>query len=331
MNKTPYSNAKFVSELISSLGFSTQKQAITNLAKWLNLKESSVYNKVNGRSHFTIEELYIITQNTEISFDTIFGKSLKTSAYIPFYADGFKYKPRNYTDYILNITGYYVKAKQMTNVHGYFLANEVPMFHFLQFPNLLYLKLYVWNKINWNIPGISNEYMPSELNNDAPFTHATKVLKDQFYSFASSEIWTPYMLDNTISQIKYLRNMEILTSSDDIITIKKELMQLIFYLEDLTNVGHKPENSKGQVFECDIYITDLSLGSEVIMVKSDDGSMLFQQLDVPNYMHSRDDKLLENQYNFFTKIKALSIHITKSAEIEKNFFFKRMKDQLTKL
>jgi len=317
--------------LMHNLAFVNRKDAVSYLSKWLGVSETSIYNKLNGRSHFTIEEIFVVCQNSNISLDSLIHSSSGHSSFIPFFADGLKYKPRSYDDFINNIIGYYIKVKQLTNVHGYFLANELPLFHFLSFPHLMYLKMYIWNEINWKINGIGSQYQAKEFVTNPAIQHSLKILRDQFYSFPTTEIWNPHMLDNTVSQFMYLKELQIIHDDSDLKNIKEQFSLLTDSLENLTNTGQKPENSRGVNMKCDIYITDLNIGSEVILVKSDDVNMMFQQIDVPNYMSSTDERMIVNQFNFFNNIKKISTHITQSGGKEKHLFFARIREKLDRI
>jgi len=317
--------------LIKNSGFKNQKELVVQISHWLGCKETAVYNKLNGRSHFTIEELVILCRKLQLSLDFLIFNSTSRSAHVTFFADGLRLRPRNYNDYINNIILYYTKIKQNQNARGYFLANEVPFFHLLNFPNLMYLKLYIWNKINWKISGMTSEYRFSDFKNNHELKQSISVLKELFHSFPNVEIWNPNMLDNTISQFQYLREVYIINEKDDLYYIRKEFGDLIDHLENLTLSGKKSPNSKGQEMPLDIYITDLTLGSEVILVKSDQFDMLFQQIDVPNYMQTSEQKMIDNQFTFFENIRKISTYITNAGEKERLIFFNRMRNQLAGL
>ncbi len=317
--------------IILHIGLGSQKDTVTTLSKWLGVTETAIYNKLRGRSKFTVEEIHQICTKGNIALDNIFAISTFNRGFVPFFADGLKFKPRSYDDFLNNIINYYSKIQQLKNVHGYFLANEVPLFHFLSFPYLNYLKMYIWNDINWRMPNVTEKYDTRSFIKSPEITMASKVLKEQFHSFPDTEIWNPYMLDNTISQYIYLRDSGIISEKDDIKMIELEFAKLIDYLEALTASGMKPENARGKSMPLEIYITDLSVGSEIILVLSDDFNMMFQQIDVPNYMQTTHDAMIKCQYAFFNKVKEKSVHITKAGEREKRVFFSRMRAQLSRL
>jgi hypothetical protein len=317
--------------LVAKMPFPGQKEATVHLSKILRISETSIYNKFNGRSKFTTEEIFIICKQCNISLDSILHHSDKERSFVPYFSDGLKYTPRNYADYLNNIISYYSQIKKMPEVKGYFLASEVPLFHFLFFPNLFYLKMYIWNDMNWNMSIYSNEYRPKEFINNTELSLACKALKELFYSFPSEEIWNPSMIDITISQFLYLKQMQIIKDEEQMELIKNELNELLNYLENLSNTGTKFISSDKESAPIDLYITDLSLGSELILVKSKPMNMLFQQLDAPNYIRSTDEKMCDYVWKYYNKIKKRSTHITKTGEKDKSLFFKKMREQLGRL
>lgn len=319
---------KIIETIIQQSGFKTKKLLVNQLSKWLEVSETSVYNKLRDRSKFSIEEVALICKKLKISLDGVIFNTETQNAYVHFFADGLRYQPRHYSDYINVIINYFSKIKQLQDVTGYFLANEVPLFHFLSFPNLLYLKLFIWNKINWQMPHVSRTYSFSEFKKDAELQQSVKYLKELFNSFPNIEIWNPSILDNTITQFKYLKDVKIISDKEDIYNFIKEMEKFIDYLEELTLTGFKPQNSKDQKFLTSIYITDLTLGSEIILVKSDQMDMLFQQIDVPNYMHTSDEKMIKNQFSFFENIRKISTHITHAGEKERLIFFNTLRQRL---
>jgi len=322
---------KIIENIIQQSGYKNKKMMVDDMSQWLEISTSSVYNKLQDRSRFTIEEIAIICKKLKISLDGLIFNTSSKNAYVHFFADGLRYQPRNFADYVNVIINYFSKIKQLQDVTGYFLANEVPLFHFLSFHNLLYLKLFIWNKINWQIPEVSKSYSFSEFKNDSELQQSVKYLKELFNSFPNIEVWNPSILDNTLTQFKYLKDVGIISEKDDIFNFKIEMKQFIDYLEDLTLSGHKPENSKGQKMACNIYITDLTVGSEIILVKSDQMDMLFQQIDVPNYMHTSDERMIKNQVAFFENIRKISTHITHAGEKERLIYFNTLRQRLNLL
>jgi hypothetical protein len=319
---------KIIESVIQQSGYKNKKMLVHQLSKWLEVSETSVYNKLRDRSKFSVDELALICKKLKISLDHIIFNTESQNAYVHFFADGLRYQPRHFSDYIQVIINYFSKIKQLQDVTGYFLANEVPLFHFLSFPNLLYLKLFIWNKINWKIPQVSQKYDFNAFKRDQDLQQSVKYLRDLFNSFHNVEIWNPSILDNTIAQFKYLKDVKIISDKEDIYQFSREMERFIDYLEELTITGYKPQNAKDKQMSAHIFITDLTLGSEIILVKSEQMDMLFQQIDVPNYMHTSDEKMIRNQFAFFENIRKMSTHITHAGEKERLIFFDSLRQRL---
>lgn len=317
-----------VNHLLKHHGSKNIKELVLKMSKLLDLTETSIYNKLQNRTNFTAVEILQIFSFLNMSVDEFIQDNTKYHGFVPYHADGLKYKPRNYSDYINNIIYYYTKVKQLPNAMGYFLANEVPLSHLLNFPHLTYLKFYIWNRTNWKIEGISMQYDSKTIQKDEELKHAIFVLKQLFSSFSNTEIWHPQMLDNSLSQYQYLKSIGVIHLPEDIEAIGAEFNGLVDYLESLTLSGLKPANSKGEQKECNVYFTELNIGSEVILVRSDELSLLFQQIDVPNYMRTSNAKMIEHQQLYFENIKNISTHITKTGEIARYRYMQILRNKI---
>jgi hypothetical protein len=317
-----------VEKLLPLIKGDSTKDKCLYLSKILNVSDKAVYNKLTMRSALTVDELYQIARHERFSLDSLIPEQYGDRSYIPFYSDGVKYSPRHYHEYLSNINYYFNKIKSFSNTHGYFLANEIPLFHLLDHTYLMYLKLYIWNKINWDIPNHGTEFMPEILDALPEFKQECRNLKDAFRCFESTEVWNPGMLNNTIEQWKYLKDIGVIKDPQMDKTFKNELNKLIHELETMTDSGYKIANHKSQSYKSNIFITGLNMGSELIIVRSDNASILFQQLDVPNYLRTTDTKMIQKAWEYFNRIKKTANHISDGGDKEKIQFFNTLKQKV---
>lgn len=323
-------NQNLVQNLADMLDVKNQKDLVDVLASVTKYSSSSIYNKLSGRSKFSIEELCLIATKYDFSLDELLMNKEKTS-YVPFHADGLKYNPRNYNDYIQNIIKHFLFVKRQPEVRGYFIANQLPLFHLLDFPILIYLKLFNSNRTNWKIANISKDFNFQSFKSDMELTASIQYLKDLYRTFPNTEIWNPYILDNIIGQFQYFCEIEIITSPDDLYLFKREMTALIDYMENLTYKGLKPSNKKGYEPNISIYFSEVSLGSELLLIKSSNQSIMFHQIDVPNYMYTYDERMINRQYQYFTTLQNTSINITQSNEKEKAKLFKNLRNKIQQI
>jgi BetR domain len=323
--------ARMAEKILNAFEGKTQKDKSIVVAKLLDITVSAVYNKVKGRSRFTIDELVIMAREVKMSLDVLLLMGAVDKSYIPFYADGLKFSPRSYKEFLENFNHYFSMINQLPNVHGYFIANEATLFHLLGHPQLMYLKLYLWNKINWQIPGISTMYNPDSLMCDPAFVQEAKLLKDRFYSFDSTEIWNPNMLDNILKQFRFFEDSQFIKDPTIKVQFKKELFDLIAYFENLCITGEKPQNSRSITHKSNIYYSELNLGSEMIMVESDKLEFYFQQVDIPNYMRTTDPRMIAKLKKFYTSVSKMSTNITVTGERERVQLFNQFRERCERL
>jgi hypothetical protein len=304
------------------------KEKIDNLAKLLGMTDQSIYNKVSNRSRFTVEELFTICLTYKMSIDSIIYGSSSDKSYVPFYGDGLRYSPRSFREYLLNINKYFSQIRSLENVHGYFLANELPFFHILPFHNILYLKFYIWNEFNWKIKGIPPLYNPEMVTKNSELIQESKNAYNLFCSFDSTEIWNPYILDNMLTQFENLIKVGIIRDKEHIKSFVFELNKLIELLETYTLDGHKPQNAKNQTFKSLVHCTDLNLGSEIILVKSNQINFVFQQIDIPNYLRTSDPNMTENVYSYYNASLLKSTCITLTGQLAKELFFANLRRKI---
>jgi hypothetical protein len=307
--------------IISKFPGLKKKEIIAILSKMLGTTETAIYNKLSDRSSFAVEEVCVICDELGISVDELLREANENHTFIPFYSDGLKYSPRSFPEYLRKISSYFSVVKKMENAEGYFIANELPLFHFLDFPFLMYLKFYIWNDINWRIEGLNKFYDPGMVTLHPEFIAESNLLKDYFRSFDTTEIWNANILDNTIIQFKYLVDKGIISRSDDKANIIRELNNLVDYLERMVDTGKKPANIKDVQRTGHVYFTELMLGPELILVKTDTGTMLFQQLDTPNYMRSTSKRLTDKIWQQFVTIRKRTTDITDAGEVVKHKLF----------
>lgn len=331
MKNHPYSYDRMVIHLVRQLNPLLSRGSIHQLRQWLKISESSMYNKLSGRSRFSFEELATICRQAEISMDQLIHLDNARRSLVHFHMDGLMYPPRSYAEYLKNITNHFYKVKGKSNVHGLIISHEIPVFHLLPFPHLLYLKMYIWNRINWKIKDLPAGYNPYSFISDPDAKLTISVLQDLFLSFSHTEIWHPSILDNIITQYRYIKDMGLIESEEIQNNIIQDLHGLVAYLEVITDSGQKPANLKGRQSAVQILLSGMSMGPETILVHSDDLQMLFLQTEMPNYIKTTDQLAIEKFYAFFQNVRQHSTQITQSGGKEKYLFFGSLKEKVMEL
>jgi hypothetical protein len=73
---------------------------VVKLTQLLGIKKSAAYNKINGTTQVTFDELYKIGNEFDISFDRIIHNNPFEKTPFSFYSDSLKKKPDSYMDFL---------------------------------------------------------------------------------------------------------------------------------------------------------------------------------------------------------------------------------------
>ena len=156
-----------------------------------------------------------------MSVDEFIQDNTKYNGFVPYHADGLKYKPRKlfglYQQYHLLL-----HQGKTTPTHNT-STMKVPLSSLNFFFSSHHLKFYIWNRTNWKMkefPCIIKIILSKRMKNST----CHLCVKQLFSSFSNTEIWHPQMLDNNLSQYQYLKSIGVIHLPEDIEAIGRNLL-----------------------------------------------------------------------------------------------------------
>ena len=305
------------------------KKLLQELQQALQLSKPAVYKRISGTTKLTFPEIMQICSYFDLSFDQITTGTKNITEGYPFFSNALKFKPNSLDEYWANILNHLDMVVSLPNLSTTYLTNEVPFFHYIQFPRLFCFKQYVWNRTSWNIPTPNTLYDKSFFESDSKVNNTIKELTKFYTSVDTTEIWNPDMLNITMMQLSYFVRSGAFKNTEDIKNIIDDLFALIRYLKAMADSGKKMFAS-GQRTDREVYIylNELSINSEVIYIKSPKYRIVYNKYDAPNYLRSDDDRICDHIETWLDSIINLSSLISKRGQRERDLFFKNLNDQL---
>ncbi|MBK9271339.1 MAG: hypothetical protein IPM48_07055 [Saprospiraceae bacterium] len=276
-----------------------------NFAKWLSealdISITAAYKKINAQNKLTVSDLMDLTSKVQFSLDQAMASKLSP---IPFMSDAIRRTPEHPAEYFQNLANHLQFLKELKDLKYMFLANEVPIFHFMCFPELIYFKLFVWNYTVWQkdfgTKGL--KYDPEPFRRDQGLSDAILNCKSIYYTFPGIEIWNNRMFDLILDQIKYFVHLRSFRSKNDITALLDELFKLWKHLENMAESATKPNQadpSKSPSIR--IYNNDLISSSETILVNSSLVNLLFLSVDYPNIIRTHDKRMIDHARNWLNQ------------------------------
>ena len=297
---------------------------VDEVSKALKITNSGAYKKINADSNLKFDEIISLCQYFNVSFDEYaHGVPTSISSSYPFYSDALKFKPESYHDYWSNILRHLEQIVNLEGLDAVYLTNELPFFYYLQFPNLLYFKMYVWNRTSWHIPRMNQFYDRDLFIADRELHTVREELTDVYASYSSTEIWNPDMLRVTMMQLLYYVRAGVFKDDRDVLLILEDLNKLVVFLNEVAQKGKKLTFGK-QNDDCKdlhIYLNELSISAEIIYIKANDFGLVYKKYDTPNYIRTDDVRVCNHMDTLLDEIIDRSALISKRGQRDRELFF----------
>lgn len=273
-----------------------------NFAKWLaetlDISLNAAYKKINTESQLNMEDLMKLYLSIPFSIDEALAS--KNSA-IPFMSDAVRRIPEKPSEYFINLANHLRYIKDLKGLNYLYLANELPIFHYLCFPELIYFKIFVWNYTVWQQDyGSKNlHFDPESMRKDKELNESMQLCKDIYYTFPGVEIWNSRMFDIILDQIKFFVQLRSFKSKNDITLLLDEIFKLLQHLEKMAETAKKPGAAKETQPGIRIYNNDLVSTCETILVNSNAENFLFISIDHPNIIRTQDKRMTDYTNRWF--------------------------------
>lgn len=299
-------------EKIKSL-YKLKHKAVPDIAAILGLSKSGVYSKINGRTNFTVEELSLLCRHFKLSLDYfVYQDNLHELPYA-FLADTIRSGNDPPEEYVTNLFNHISLIDKIENLKVSYLANDIPLFHYMSSPKLLCLRLYLWEKMKAEV-----DYKFEDILANQKIIAFSNYMSNTYSKYSTTEIWHPNMFLNVLHQVIYFAEDLKRESTKLLPAIKVELLSLI----DLLDKGILKESNKN------VYLNELYFGNEMILIKGNDQSILYKKYDSPNFIRSLDTRICEHADTFINNIISHSTSISKGSKRKRAELIKKYRHDI---
>ena len=304
---------------------------IDHLMETLSLSRDSGYRRLRNETSLTFDEAVKICNRYKISLNAISGQNEVSAVFtrlpsISCYED--------YLTHNRHSLEMLKKIKSFKNHKMIYSAKDIPVFYQFAFPCLAAFKMYVWMKSVYDIKMLngrnySMEDLPEEL---------LSLAKEQWKVFSqinTIEIWNDTTVSSLLNQISYYFEAGLLSGKEAALEICADFeeMMKVIYKQALTGEkvhANNPEVKSGA--GCDLYYHEILIMNNHILADLDEQrSLYFIPMSGVNYIHTSDDKILDNARNYLHSQTKKSALISDVSEKERNRFFLKIKNRIDHL
>lgn len=301
------------------------------LAEKMGLSYDSVYRRIRGEKPLTMPELGMLCRQYNISLDQVL--QLHTDAVV-FTAPAINSAALPFSDYINGMLAQLKRFNRLEGKRMRYLCKDMTFFHFFTFPEIAAFKTFFWIKTIQDDPAYSKRNFSLAENDFQAYYETGQQIIDEYNRMPSVELWNMESINSTISQVAYYRDAGLFANKNDMLAVIDSLEQTLDHLQLQVEKGYKfrPGETGGNVgASLQFYINEVVLGSNTILIESEQYREALVTYSVLSYMSTRDPRFCEKAFDSFNTLLSRSTLISGTGEKERSRFFLRMKERIKEL
>jgi len=311
--------------------FSKIKKRIASKGEWareiadlLYVSREAVYRRERGEVMLDLHELEKLCKHYKISLDSLIESQNERISFT--YNNLVVNQSTTYKSYIQGLRDLLKQVEEAKDKEILFCADDIPLFHFMAYPELTYFKLYTWSQSLRNIePDMLYEDFEQELKG----LELQKLFSDISKSYRmipSREIWTKETILPIITLIEYFNTIGCFGNPESKYRLCKQLLDLVSRLERWTMLEEK---RKGVDFG--FYLSPIGTGISHMLCMFDSKKIASIKLYTINSISTDDKQYIADHLDWIKAIMSKSSCLSNSSENLRIQFFGNLRKQVQDL
>jgi hypothetical protein len=300
---------------------------VEEIAELLDISNDSAYRRIRGEKPIGLDELQKLCMHYKISLDQLLQLETDTVIFSANLGDLTTYNLNNYlTDILENLTS----IRALPGSQFYCFNKDIPMFYFMQFPELASFKCFFWKRTIMNYPELAKKQFTGE-EPDKEMVEIRKKIINTYIQIPSTEIFNEEIVTVSLMQIEFYREANVFSDKQILLKIYGQLEELVNHLEMQAEKGVKYlYNDKPSAASAanNIYINECLLGTNSIYVKAGDRQLTILNHAGINFMSTQDPHFCAYTFSNMQNIIRKSTHISVVGEKERSMFFNVLRERI---
>ena len=253
---------KYLFEVIKTK-IPSQYRLTDRLEELFGMTTNGVYRRVRGETELTFSELLLLCREFNLSIDEILNFESNQRAL-------FRYAPVDFTEqesyiaYINRLSESLTFHKTANEKEMDITAQDIPFFYFLDYPELMFFKLYAWNDTVTRATQSYDEFC-NKLDKDT-IIPVYKQLSNVWQQIPSREIWTNQTLDTLLRLLEYYYETGAFENGETVIFLLNQLMEVMSNVNRYANEGWKGGDEKTPFA---LYLCNVDFENNFMLIKRD--------------------------------------------------------------
>ncbi|MGK6353496.1 hypothetical protein [Parapedobacter sp. DT-150] len=294
---------------------------VNEITDLLGINVNMAYDRISGRVPLRLEEAGILCRHFGISLDALTAHKSDT---IPFhYVPLAVGDPEQYLRYMLGLRASMERLAAAEDAELMFAADDIPVFHFMPFPELTYFKLYAWNR---TMNGVEGSYEQFARSADRPELRAVfRGIAAAYLRVPTIEIWTEETINPILRLLAHYRALGTFDRPETVDKLCGQLLELIGGVQHWATASRKGDDSDVPYA---FYLCPVQAGSSIMLTHCDGEPAVRMKLYTINSIATSDSRLCDETRKWLVQTVSKSTNLSGSSEIRRTHFFNTMKEKI---
>jgi len=299
---------------------------VDEVAELLNISNDSAYRRIRGEKPIALDEMQVLCNKYHVSIDKLLQLQTNTVIFSGNKVDTTSF---GFIDYLADIVDNLVSFNAFTNPRMYYVTKDIPIFHFMQFPELREFKFFFWKRTLIGHPELSRRQFNGEKDSDEALEYGKKII-ELYARLPSVELWGEETVNVTIRQIEFYRQSDIFADSKILLKVYEQLEELLNHLEQQAENGRKflygQPDAAGASYE--MYVNECLIGDNAIFVQSDNRQISVLNHNGLNFISTQDKSFCDYTFKHIQNVIRKSTPVSLVGEKDRAVFFNTLRAKI---
>jgi len=300
---------------------------VEEIAETLNIGNDSAYRRIRGEKPLNFDEMHTLSNRYQVSIDQLFHVQSNAVIFSTDKVDHLSYGLNQYLEFVESSLRMF---KMLHDPQIIFYLKDLPIFHYVSFPELSAFKFFFWKRTLMGYPELAKQQF-NGVEADPQTLETSKRIIKLYTQIPCTDVWNEEAVHITIKQIEFYRQSNVITGKHLLLKIYSQLEEMLNHLEMQAEAGRKylygqPVSANSAAYS--VYINECLLGDNTVYVQSGEKQITFINHNGLSFMSTEDKGFCDYTSKSMQNIIRKSSHISVVGEKERSMFFNTLRDKI---
>ena len=296
----------------------------------LNIKSDSAYRRIRGETILSIDEAFTLCRHFKIPLEAL-AESDKNN--VTFAYESFGVNNLDINAYLESIINNLQQLKKLPDIHIYFAAEFVPVFHHFEFEEMTAFKFFYLQKSIVNDEKLTGKKFDFSTTSIETLELAKKA-SALYNQIPSTEIWNVETINSTAMQILYYWDAGLFSSAQDALLICDQLTQMVEHIQQKAEMGIKfigKDPAKKTDIPFNMYASEVMIGNNSVLGVAEDFKISLLTFNTFNSLTTTNAGFCEESEIWMKNMMRKSMLLSGVSEKQRFQFFQKIFHVIDKL